>query len=144
MLRNKSNFSVRIPFFLSMYLIWCYFFSAVGVGENTELSLEIYKRSDVYVESRDLAKSEIPHITITGELGELEIDVIKRPESTERITIFQSRGEQNVPIYMSWIPMINDLWMFNVKLRGIIDFFVITLVLWCHATWLISQRKLKT
>ncbi|XP_077293848.1 ketimine reductase mu-crystallin [Arctopsyche grandis] len=66
--------------------------NGVGVGPVSELSPELYKRSDVYVEDFDLTKAETPNLMPVGELGQLELGLIKKAENPNRVTIFQSRG----------------------------------------------------
>lgn len=79
------------------------------MGPVRELSPELYKRSDIYVEDFDLTEAETPNLMAVGELGQLELGLIKKAENPNRVTIFQSRGKG--PTYVHTItialPQIN-------------------------------------
>jgi ornithine cyclodeaminase/alanine dehydrogenase-like protein (mu-crystallin family) len=64
----------------------------IGGGLKSEIDMDIYKRSDVYVESKEKTFEENPEIYVTAELGELELGLVKTSKDPERVTIFRSRG----------------------------------------------------
>lgn len=75
------------------------------MGIGNELSSELYKRSDVYVENIDVTKAEMPNLVTVGELGQLELGKLKKDKNPARITIFQSRGELEYNLF-AFVPKI--------------------------------------